>query len=125
MAIALLPLSFIATTTRDPDMALWMFGPLVFVASISIAAAPAALQLVVPNQMRAQVSAVWMLFLNIVTATLGPTGVGFVTDFVFNDDMAVGMSIALVNCASVPIAAVILWSGIRAFRDAAGDTGRE
>jgi len=116
--VLLLPLSYFATTTGDPKVALWLFGPFVFAASISMAVAPAALQLVTPNQMRAQVSATWMLVLNLVTAGLGPTAVGFISSFVFVDDMAVGQSIALVNCASVPLAVVMLWSGLKAFRTA-------
>lgn len=118
-AVLLLPLGYVATTTSDPVLSLWLFAPFVFAASISIAVAPAALQLVAPNQMRAQLSAVWMLFLNIVTALLGPTGVGIISDFVFVDEMQLGSAIALVNCASVPVAAVLLWFGRRAFSDAA------
>jgi len=121
-ALALLPLSYFATTTTDPDIALWLFGPFVFAASISMAVAPAALQLVTPNQMRAQVSATWMLVLNLVTAGLGPTAVGFISVYVLADDMAVGSSIALVNCVSVPLAALVLWSGLRPFRAAVSGT---
>lgn len=115
-AIGLLPLSFFATTTTDPDIAIWLFGPFVFAASVSMALAPAALQVVTPNQMRAQVSATWMLVLNLVTAGVGPTAVGYISSYVLEDDMAVGSAIALVNCVSVPLAALILWSGLRAFR---------
>lgn len=120
-ALALLPLSYIATTQTDPDIALWLFGPFVFAASISMAVAPAALQVVTPNQMRAQVSATWMLVLNIVTAGVGPTAVGFISSFVLGDDMALGSAIALVNCVSVPLAALALWSGIGAMRSAVTD----
>ena len=59
-----------------------------------------------------------MLFLNIVAATAGPTAAGFVTSYVFADDMAVGASMALVNCIAVPLAALALWSGLGAFRAA-------
>jgi len=120
-AVLLLPLAYVATTTASPDIALWLFGPFVFSASISMAVAPAALQVVTPNQMRAQVSATWMLVLNIVTAGVGPTAVGFISSFVFADDMAVGTSIALVNCISVPFAAMLLWSGLKALRAAVAE----
>jgi len=119
-ALALFPLSYLATTTNNPDIAIWLFGPFVFAASISMAVAPAALQLVTPNQMRAQVSATWMLVLNIVTAGVGPTAVGLISSYVLADEMAVGSAIALVNCASVPIAALLLWWGMKAFRAAVG-----
>ncbi|MFW2405756.1 MAG: spinster family MFS transporter [Gammaproteobacteria bacterium] len=116
-ALILLPLSWFSTTTADPDVAIWLFGPFVFAASISMAAAPATLQMVTPNEMRAQISATWMLVLNIVTAGIGPTAVGFISSYVFVDDMALGTAIALVNCLCVPIAAIALWSGLKAYRD--------
>ena len=118
IGVFLLPLSYLATTADDVQIALWLFGPFIFAASVSIAAAPAALQMVTPNRMRAQVSAAWMLFLNIVAATAGPTAAGFVTSYIFVDDMAVGASMALVNCIAVPVAALALWSGLGAFRTA-------
>ena len=50
--LVLLPLSYLATSGANPDVALYLFGPFVFCASISMAVAPAALQIVTPNQMR-------------------------------------------------------------------------
>lgn len=115
-ALLLVPLSLFSTTVSDPQLAVILFCPFIFCASLSMAMAPAALQVAVPNQMRAQISATWMLVLNIVTAGIGPTAVGFITDFVFADTTAVGKSIALVNTLSVPLAALALWSGLKAFR---------
>ena len=120
-AILLLPLAFLATTGSDPDLAVIVFCPFIFCASVSMAIAPVTLQIVVPNQMRAQISATWMLVMNIVTALIGPTGVGIITQYVFGDDQAVGYSLALVNCVSVPLAALILWSGLKPFRAAVSD----
>lgn len=117
-AALLLPVSFFATTTVDPQAATWWFAPFVFCASLGLAMAPAALQVVTPNQLRAQVSATWMLFLNIITAGIGPTAVGIITDRVFADPMAVGKSIALVNVISVPLAALALSIGMKHFRGA-------
>ncbi|MEZ5565034.1 MAG: MFS transporter [Gammaproteobacteria bacterium] len=118
-AAGLLPLSAIATTVNNPGVVLALFVPLVFFASLSMAMAPAALQMVAPNQMRAQISATWMLVLNLVTAGVGPTAVGMITDHVFGNPMAVGQSMALVNCISVPLAALALWAALAPFRQAA------
>ncbi|TFG82048.1 MAG: MFS transporter [Chromatiales bacterium] len=120
-AAGLWPLSAVATTMTDPTLVLALFGPFVFFASLSMAMAPAALQLVAPNQMRAQISATWMLALNLVTAGVGPTAVGVITDLVFGDPLDVGKSMALVNCISVPIAAVALWAALAPFRKAASE----
>jgi hypothetical protein len=52
-----------------------------------------------------------MLALNIISALIGPTGVGLVTDYVFKDEMAVGASMALVVGICMPLAALSLWLG--------------
>jgi MFS family permease len=117
-AVLLTPVSYFATTSTDPQTATWWFAPFVFCASLGLAMAPAALQVVTPNQLRAQVSATWMLFLNIITAGIGPTAVGVITDRVFADSMALGKSIALVNVISVPLAALALAAGLKHLRAA-------
>jgi hypothetical protein len=114
-ATLLLPLCFFATTGSDRTLAVALFVPLTFCASLSLACAPAALQVVTPGPMRAQISAAWMLFLNVISAIVGPTAVGVIADLVFNDRMAVGQSVALVNCVSVPLAGLALWLGRRPF----------
>lgn len=120
-AALLWPLSAVATTTTNPTLALALFCPFVFCASLSMAVAPAALQVVVPNQMRAQISATWMLVLNILTGTAGPYAVGLISDAVFADPLAVGKSMALVNCISVPLAALVLFAALAPFRQAANE----
>lgn len=120
-AAGLLPLSAVSAFVTDRNLVVALFGPLIFFASLSMALAPAALQVVTPNQMRAQVSAVWMLVMNLVTASVGPSAVGVITDYVFGDPLAVGKSIAVVNCLSVPLAALALWAGLAPFRKAADE----
>jgi MFS family permease len=114
-AIALFPLCLFATTGNDRSVAVPLFCVLTFCASLALACAPAALQVVTPGPMRAQISAAWMLFLNVITAIVGPTAVGLIADQVFVDRIAVGASLALVNCVSVPLAALALWAGRRPF----------
>jgi hypothetical protein len=123
-AVVLLPLCFLATTGHDRAMAVALFCPLTFCASLSLACAPAALQVVTPGPMRAQISAAWMLCLNVITAIVGPTAVGLIADRVFGDRMAVGQSLALVNCISVPLAALALWLGRAPFAAAVPGPGR-
>jgi MFS family permease len=117
-AVLLLPLSFLSTRMTDSSVTIALLCPFVFCASMPIAAAPATLQILVPNQMRAQLSATWMLALNIISTAAGPTMVGFITEYVLHDDMAVGSSVTLVNCISVPIGGLLLWSALRPFRRA-------
>jgi hypothetical protein len=62
-----------------------------------------------------------MLVLNLITAFLGPTAIGFISAIVFADDMQLGSAIALVNCVSVPLAALVLWTGLKPFRAAVAE----
>lgn len=123
-ATLLFPLCLFATTGSDRALAVLLFCPLTFCASLSLGCAPAALQVVTPGPMRGQVSAAWMLCLNVITAIVGPTSVGLIADQVFGDRMAVGQSLALVNCVSVPLAAVALWFGRRPYAAAVPETTR-
>ncbi|MGI9341453.1 MAG: spinster family MFS transporter [Gammaproteobacteria bacterium] len=117
-AVLMLPLAFFATRLSDSSITVALFCPFVFCASMPIAAAPTTLQLLVPNEMRAQLSAGWMLALNLISTTAGPTLVGFVSAYVLQDDAAVGTAVALVNCISVPIAGLLLWIAVRPYRNA-------
>lgn len=118
VALLLILPALFGTTLTDPRLAVAAFAVLVFFGSLTIAVGPAALQLVTPGPVRAQVSALWMLVLNLVTAAIGPTLVGIVTDRVFGDPLAVGKSMAVINVICMPLAMLLLWSGLRAFREA-------
>ena len=123
-ATLLFPLCLFATTGNDRALAVLLFCPLAFCWSLSLACAPAALQVVTPGPMRAQLSAAWMLSLNVITAIVGPTSVGLITDQVFGDRMSVGQSLAVVNCLSVPLAALALWFGRHPYIAAVPEAGR-
>ena len=118
-AAFMVPISMLATTFNDPLIALALACPFAFGASVSMGLAPTALQLVTPNRLRGQIGAAWMLFLNLITAALGPWAVGVINDAVFGDPLAVGQSIALVNTVAVIIGGLILWATWKPFRQAA------
>jgi len=54
-----------------------------------------ALQIVTPNELRGQVSAIYLFIVSMVGAGLGPVAVGAITDFGFGDPSKVGWSIAV------------------------------
>lgn len=71
--------------------------------------AGAYVQSITPDRMRAQFGAAYQLSLVLVGATLGPLAVGFTTDFVFQDELKLGWSMALTSLIANPIAAWLLW----------------
>ena len=113
------PFAIAGNLAGNADLALALYCPMVFFGSLGIACAPTAIQLATPNQLRAQVSAIYMLSLNIISSIVGPTGVGFITDYLFKDEMAMGSSMALVAGITAPLAALLLWWGCKPYREAA------
>ena len=87
--------------------------PVTFLLASPVGLSAAAVQLVTPNRMRAQVTAVYFLVVALVGSGFGPLTVALCTDYLFADDMAVGKSIALVSGVLTPIGVLSLWLGAR------------
>lgn len=97
-------------------MTILVFGLAMFFASFPIATSAAALQFMAPNQMRAQVMALFFVFLNILGITGGSTLVALCTDYLFRNDMAVGYSMSIIASASGLMGAWLLFVGLKHFR---------
>jgi hypothetical protein len=55
----------------------------------------ASVQLIFPNEVRGQVSAVMLFFLNLGGLSLGPLLPGLFNDYLFHSEKMIGMSVAL------------------------------
>ncbi len=86
-----------------------------FFASFPMATSAAALQLMAPNQMRAQVTALFFLSMNILGITGGSTLVALCTDFVFRDETLVGYSMSLISALAALGGALLLGWGLGHF----------
>ena len=91
---------------------------------ILIGAGPqnAALQVIVPNEMRGQVTALFLTIFTLIGFGIGPTVVALITDYVFHDESKLRYSIALMNGVLAPAAAILFWSGLRAYGRAFAET---
>jgi MFS family permease len=87
-----------------------------FFASFPMPTSTAAMQTLAPNQMRAQISAVFLLVSNLIALGIGTTLVALLTDKVFGSPKAVGNSMSIVNLVATLLAIVLLWFGCRQFR---------
>ena len=92
-------------------------APAVFCLGMPFGAAPAAIQEIVPNEMRGQASAVYLFIVNLIGLGIGPTAVAMVTDFVFHDDNAVGWSMLIVGSIANLAAVGLLAAGLKSYRD--------
>lgn len=113
-----LPSGVAATYTTTPTLALALFGVFLFGCTMPWGGAAAAIQEITPNQMRGQLSAIYLFFLSLVGMGIGPTVVAYFTDNLFRNDAALGSSIALTIALAAPVSAVLLWMARRPYREA-------
>ena len=94
-----------------------MIGLAVFFSAFQGGLAGGTLQLMTPNRMRGQVTAVYQLVANLIGLGLGPTVVAATTDYVFGYDAAIGKSIALSAALLCPLGGFILWRALPKIRN--------
>lgn len=116
IGIACLILPMIAFTQVDQ---LWLsvalLVPAMFFASFPMPVSTTAMQMLAPNQLRAQISAIFLLISNLIALGIGTTLVALITDRVFGDPMMVGMSISIVGALSCVLSFILLKRGCQAF----------
>ncbi|WP_300574838.1 MFS transporter [Phenylobacterium sp.] len=88
----------------------------IFMMMFPMGAAPAALQIICPPDLRGRIAAVYMLALNLIGMGTGPTAVALLTDYAFADPMAVGRAMGLVGLTAGLIAAGLITLGRPSFR---------
>jgi MFS family permease len=102
----------------DFSSALWMAVPLMFFLSAFFGVSIAALQLVTPNEMRAQIAALFLFCTNMIGMAVGPMLIAAVTEFVFKDDAALRYSLALVTLLALPLASLAAYCSLKPYRQA-------
>ncbi|MGP3770050.1 spinster family MFS transporter [Streptomyces sp. SDT5-1] len=97
-------------------LSLALLAVTMFFASFPMPASTAAMQVLSPNQMRAQVSAVFLLISNLAAVGLGTTLVALVTDELLGSAQRVGTSLSLVYGVAAVASILLLWRGCAHFR---------
>lgn len=98
------------------QLAMILLAPTLFLAAMPFGCGTATLPLVTPNRLRAQVVAIYLLVANLLGLTLGPTGVGLITDFVFRDESMVNVSLAIAAPILLVAGALIASMAISPYR---------
>lgn len=97
--------------------AFWLAAPSLFLLSSYFGVAIAALQLVTPNQLRSQVSALLLFATNLFGLGLGPALIGWLSSHAFTDSAnALGIALAMIFATLAPLAAIISAAGLRHYR---------
>lgn len=75
-----------------------------------------ALSQMVPNEMRGQTIAVYLLIANLMGLGLAPTGVALITDYILRDPQMVRESVILVSLPAVLLGAACAWFAQKPYR---------
>ncbi len=113
-AIAIIPVLLILLDLGE-QVQLALIATMVFLSAFSTGLVPTAIQLITPNELRGQISALYLLLTGLIGLGIGPTAVALLTDYYFEDTMKVGAAMAIVIAASLTIAVLIMQSGRKAF----------
>jgi len=97
-------------------VAAWLLAPMMFFGFSPYGAATSALQELMPNELRGQAGALFLLTINLVGGGAGPVVISVLTHSVFGADAALRYSIGIVTVASLCVASMLFSLGLAHFR---------
>lgn len=115
-ALAWLPAGMLYPLMPNGNLAVVALVPTIFLTSLPVGVAAAAIQEMMPNVMRGQASALYLFVINLIGLGLGPTAVAVMTDYVFHNDNAVNYSLLVVGTLAHLASAALLWVGLKPYR---------
>lgn len=111
-----LPVGILFPLVTNDWLAFVILIPAVFAIGMPFGVAPAAIQEMMPNQMRGQAAALYLFVVNLIGMGLGPLSVGWIGDNILKDESKINVSLAITNITANIFAIVLLYFGIRYFR---------
>jgi len=107
---------------ENGNLAMALAAPAAFLASMPFGVAPAALQEMMPNNLRGQASAMYLFVTNLLGLAIGPLFLAAMTDYVFTEASyglgGIRWSLLSTTTAAHVISTVLLLIGMREFRRA-------
>lgn len=117
------PMGTLSTLVGDAYLALALTAGAMFFSTFVYPLAASAIQVITPNRMRGQASAVYLTAINLVGLGLGPLLVGLMNDFGFTSPEGVRYSLAVINAITPPLMALLLFLGLKPFAAAVKEAG--
>ncbi len=105
-----------ATILSDVRWTLALLAIGMFLMSLPMGTSVAALQLIFPNQVRGQVAALFLFFLNLGGQTMGPLVPGWLNDSVFHNERMLGTSLSITVGAASIVMFIVFWATLRPYR---------
>lgn len=102
------PLTVAAFVVQNPYAFIILYGAVNVVAVSFMLYVSATLQILAPSEFRGRITAIFMFMITVVAGGAAPTIIASLTDFVFRDKMALGLSLGLVSVIGLSLAWVML-----------------
>ncbi len=113
-ALVIIPI-LLAHAVDNPYWVIWCVGGVIFFGGFSSGLGPASLQTISPNEMRGQVTAICFIILSLVAINVGMSAVGWITSYVFVDDLMVRSSAVIVGFIASVLGLITLAPGLRTY----------
>ncbi len=111
------PAYLISPQISTTSVSLLIAGLAIFFTQMIAGVCVAAIQLITPNQMRGQASAVFLLAVNCIGFGIGPSLVAGFNDFVFFNENSLSLSLTVTAVLIAPICIVWYWRSLPAYRN--------
>ena len=111
-----LPASIAMPLMPTPELALAMSAISGIMLGATGSSTNAVLQIVTPNQMRGQMTAMFLFLFTVVGNAISPTLVGLVTQYVFHDPSQLRYAMLSVTLLFMPLSLLVFWQGAKPYR---------
>lgn len=114
-ALVALPATAVFSLQPNPWVSAALLGVIYMCAAANLPSAIAALNELAPNQMRAQLSALFLFVINLIGLGLGATLVALASDYVFVEETGLRYSLAMMTPLGYLLSAFAFWLSFRPF----------
>lgn len=123
--ICAVPFSVFTPLMGDPSLAVIGLTASCFFMSLPQGLPAAALQVIAPNPLRAQMVALYFLIAGLIANAFGPTLYALMTDYVFGDPMMIRYSLATASAVVLPLAAIFGTLALKPYRESVTNANTE
>jgi len=115
-ALAIVPFAVATPLVPTPALAIFCLACSSFLMGMPQGLPAAALAVITPNALRAQMTALYFLVGNMIANGFGPTLYALVTDYVFADPAMIRYSMAAVSAVVLPLGALFSFLALKPYR---------
>jgi MFS family permease len=116
-AVAWLPFGIASPLMENGVVAYLLMLPAILLTAMPWGIAPAAVQEIMPNQMRGQASGLYLFIINMLGLAGGPIALALLTDYVFRDEKQIHLSLLWTTTVAHVLSAILLIAGLKAYRE--------